>query len=147
MRSLPACLILTATLGSLIACAPATSTTTTTAADVPTREAEEARASRAPIGGVAPEGQLACRAHNLFDGDVELYLDWKGTEAHGQLLREAPSGMVTTTNVRAERHKGMVIADDTLSQDLVVHAATLREKNGKTYIRLGDARAPWTACE
>jgi hypothetical protein len=134
--------------GVFVACAPTqTASTTTTAADLPSPSRSDAPSTREAADADGPEGQLACKSRSMAEGKAELYLDWNGSSARGTLRREAPSGMVSVQNIRAERYKGMVIADDTLSTDLVVHAATLREHNGKKYIRLGDYKQAWLACE
>jgi hypothetical protein len=124
--------------GAFVACAPAKpATTTLTSAELPApKEAEP-----------PPPGQLVCRASSIHDGTTELFLEWNGGAAKGTLRRTAPSGMVSQQNVRAERYKGMIVADDTLSTDLVVHAATVREHNGKPHIRLGESKQGWIACE
>jgi hypothetical protein len=135
-----------ASAGPLVACAsPNAGSTTLTAADVPASQAEPA-----PSPANAPEppvGQLVCRTKSPEIGTAELFLEWKGTGAKGTLRRVAPSGNVTVQNVRAERHKGAIIADETTSSDLAVHAATVRQHQGKQRIRLGDWKQPWTVCE
>jgi len=88
-----------------------------------------------------------CRTKTSAEGTTELFLDWNGAAAKGVLRRTAPSGNVTLTNVRAERYNGQIIADDTQSTDLVVHAAAVREQGGKRLIRLGDWKQAWSACE
>lgn len=90
--------------------------------------------------------EVACRTRSIHQGTTELVLRWEGTTAKGMLQRTAPSGNVTTTNVRAERHDGMIIADDVFETDLVSHAAVVRVDHGKRYMRT-DASSPWLACE
>ena len=125
---------------ALVACAPprTESTTTLTAAEV----APAAKEAPPP-----PDGQLVCRSTSVAEGTTELYLEWKGSAAKGTLRRVAPSGETHVQKVQAERYKGMIVADDTLSTDLAIHAATIREHNGKQRIRLGDAKQGWSVCE
>jgi hypothetical protein len=130
---------------ALVACASPAAPTTLTAADISTPSAREAAKDATP--GAAAEGQLVCRTKSSAEGTTELFLEWKGTEAKGSLRRTAPSGNVTTQNVHAERYKGMIIADDTSATDLVIHAATVADHNGKQHIRLGDWKSGWAACE
>src|SRR5262245_4808872 len=98
--------------GSLIACAPRTATTTTTAADVSIPASrKEAGAHEKRAAQEAADGQLECRTKSNAEGTTELYLDWNGSSARGTLRHVAPSGNVSLQNVRAERHKGAIIAD------------------------------------
>jgi hypothetical protein len=122
-----------------VACAPATtsSTATTTAADVPVE-----REAANPPKPQAPPGRLLCRAKTA-EGSVELYSE--GSD--GTLRRVVPNGDVETKSVHLEHVRSMVIADERNSTDLAVHAATIREKNGKQFIRLGDWNQPWAGCE
>jgi hypothetical protein len=75
---------------------------------------------------------------------TELFLEWKGDEASGVLRETAPSGMVHQKKVRAERHRGLVVADDINEKDLVVHAAVVAERNGKKVMKVEDA---WSSCQ
>ena len=86
---------------------------------------------------------VACRTKNA-EGENRLVLQWDGATAKGTLQHVGLSGNVTTTNVRAERHDGMIIADDVFQQDLVSHAAVISVKNGKKYMRTDKV---WLACE
>ena len=86
---------------------------------------------------------VACRT-KASDGTTQLVLRWEGSSAKGTLEHVGLSGNVTTTNVRAERHDGMIIADDVFQQDLVSHAAVISVKNGKKYMR---TESVWLACE
>ena len=142
---------------SAVACAPAqTGTTSITAADV-----EASSAPTAPPPPVAKEsspavspasteekvaGQVVCRTSGP-SGTAELVLSWDGTAARGSLELVGPSGHTTTQRVRAERYKGMIIADELSQLDLVTHAAVVTEKDGKKYMRVGDDKQPWVACE
>jgi hypothetical protein len=129
--------------GAFVACAPGSAATTVTAADVPAAPASREAAA-------APEalpGKLVCRTTSIQEGTTELFLDWNGTSAKGFLRHIAPSGNTTIKNVKAERYKGMIIADDTLNVDLVVHAATIAEYEGKPHMRLGDYKQSWAKCE
>lgn len=128
-----------------VACAApnAVSTTETTSAEIPAAR----ESGRAPIAGERPAGQLVCRASSIHEGSIEVYLDWKGTSASGTLRRKTLAGNVVEQKLHAERMKGAIIADDVESQDLVVHAAMIREHKGHTYVRLGDWKQGWTACE
>ena len=74
---------------------------------------------------------------------TELFLD--GSKA--QLRRVAPSGVTEVKVLTATRDSGMLIADTPGEMDLVVHAAAVREMNGKKYMRLGGYSEPWTPCE
>jgi len=121
-----------------------------TSADVTAKEAP----SNAPSDGEAaptiaeerPAGELVCRIDGP-EGKAELYLDWKKSSATGVLRIVAPSGNVTEHKVEAERYQGMIIADDIHSRDLVVHAATVRDHEGKRYMRIGEWSQSWTACQ
>lgn len=92
----------------------------------------------------APAANLVCRAVSDTGKKVELFLDWEGSEAHGVLRETAPSGMVYEKKVRAERQRGVIIADDIYEQDLVVHAALVAERAGKKQIKVEDK---WTTCQ
>lgn len=129
--------------GAFVACAPTTSATTVTAADVAAPASREAT----PAAADASFGSLVCRTKSIQEGTTELYLSWDGPSARGVLRRIAPSGNETVQNVKAERFKGLIIADDTMTVDLVVHAATIAQHEGKPHIRLGDWKQPWAACE
>lgn len=101
----------------------------------------------AAAGGAAedrPAGNLVCRVINDAGSKAELFLQWEGNEAHGVLREIAPSGMVHEKKVRAERHRGMVIADDIFEKDLVVHAAVVAERGGKKVMKVDDA---WSTCQ
>jgi hypothetical protein len=123
------------------ACAPSTSSARLTAADVPS----------APVSREStPDphaGKLVCRTNSIQTGTAELFLDWNGTSARGTLRKVAPSGETSIQNVRAERYNGIIIADDMLTSDLVVHAAMVAEHKGKTHMRLGDWKQSWAVCE
>jgi hypothetical protein len=94
-----------------------------------------------------PVGQLVCKTKTQSDGTSELFLTWDGDSGKGVLRRSAPSGMVYLLPVRAERASGTIVADDPAETDLVVHAALVREANGKQLMRLGDGSGTWSACE
>jgi hypothetical protein len=148
-------------LGSaLVACAgPRAGMTTTTASPVAQEETHEAQdvlptsAREAPAAAVtaaeAPAtGDLVCRSKDAFGVSSELYITWSGKEGKGVLKQIAPSGMETETRIRAEREGNLLFADDVKSEpDLLVHTATVGKRDGKSFIRLGDMKAPWTACE
>jgi hypothetical protein len=89
-------------------------------------------------------GDLVCRASNSDGSETELYLKWDGNEAEGVLRETAPSGMVHQKNVRAERHKNLVVADDVYEKDVTTHAAVLAERAGKKVIKVQDA---WSNCQ
>jgi hypothetical protein len=128
---------------ALGACAaPASQTTVTSAAVSSPTVAPAAKEAEKTAAG---PGQLACHAESRDDGTTELFLDWAGSTAKGVLRRTAPSGNVTEQTVRAERYKGLIIADDVLATDLAVHAATLVEVGGKKRIRVGET-AIWAEC-
>jgi hypothetical protein len=86
---------------------------------------------------------VVCRTKNA-EGTNQLVLHWDGNSAKGTLEHKGQSGNVTTTKVRAERHEGLIIADDVFQQDLVSHAAVISVKNGKKYMR---TESVWLACE
>jgi hypothetical protein len=145
--------------GAMVACAPpakepaapSSSSATLTSGEVndappAAREAQPTANDSKPAPASGP-GQLVCRTTNSNDGTTELFLEWSGTSAKGLLRRTAPSGMVHEQNVRAERYKGAIVADDVNSTDLVVHAATVAEHNGKQHIRLGEAGGGWVRCD
>lgn len=132
---------------SVAACASqnAVSTTEITSAEMPAAR----ESGPGAIGGERPAGQLVCRASSIHEGTIEVYLDWgaKGGGASGTLKRKALSGEVSEQKLHAEHMKGAIVADDVMSQDLVVHAAMLKEHKGRTYVRLGDWKQGWTPCE
>ncbi len=97
--------------------------------------------------GDTPAGQLACRTNSIHNGTSELYLDWHGQAATGVLRRIAPSGMVYVDRVRAERYNGAIIVDPPESLDLMDHAAVIGRQNGKQFMRVGDTRQAWVACD
>lgn len=133
---------------ALVACAPSqTPPSMVIAANVPNVAPSAPSAVVESEAPPLPAGQLACRTKTVAEGTAELFLEWSGTSATGVLRRVAPSGEVYLQPVRAERVKGTIIADDPASSDLVVHAATIHEQDGKRYIRLGDYRQSWSACE
>lgn len=150
-----------AALAGAVACAPAQRAPTVSAAEITSGPvAESTPAASAPAEtspsepaaaptptSEAPSAQLACRTKSATLGTSELLLDWQGGAAKGTLHRTAPSGNVTDVAVRAERYNGMIVADDVHQTDLVVHAAVVTEKDGKKYMRLGDANQTWLACE
>jgi hypothetical protein len=89
------------------------------------------------------EANVACRTHSN-NGTMELALKWDGSNAKGTLLQTAPSGNVTTTQVKAERADGLIVADDVFSSDLATHAAVIKVASGKKYMRTDSS---WLACE
>lgn len=121
----------------------AVGTTETTSAELPAAR----ESGSGPIVGERPAGQLVCRATSIHEGTIEVYLDWKGTSASGTLRRKSLAGDISEQKLNAERIKGAIVADDVMSQDLVVHAAMLREHKGHTYVRLGDWKQGWTPCD
>ena len=123
----------------------AVGTTETTSAEMPVAR----ESGSGPIAGTKPEGQLVCRATSIHEGTIEVYLDWtaKGGGASGTLRRKTLAGNIHEQKLHAEKMKGAIVADDVMSQDLVVHAAMLREHKGHTYIRLGDWKQGWTPCD
>ena len=123
--------------------ANAVGTTETTSAEIPTAR----ESGPGAIPGERPAGQLVCRATSIHQGTIEVYLDWKGTSASGTLRRKMLSGNITEQKLHAEHVKGAIVADDVMSQDLVVHAAMIREHKGHTYVRLGDWKQGWTPCD
>ena len=136
---------------AFVGCAPNAGSTTITAADVasatPPGETQSATAAGAAAPSELPAGQLVCRTQSRVEGTSELFLDWTGETATGSLRRVAPSGMVYVQPVRAERAGGMMIVDATCETDLVVHAAIVRQDNGKQLMRVGDGNQSWWACE
>jgi hypothetical protein len=100
----------------------------------------------ARAGATEPADEIVCRAKSSSEGTFELALHWQGSAAKGSLRQIAPSGNVTTQTVHAERHDGMIIADDIHEKDLVVHAAVVQSQHGKNYMRTGSDR-PWLVCE
>jgi hypothetical protein len=139
---------------ALAACArPPASAPTTTAADLAATPGESTPAPREATG--APEadrsenadaGQLVCKTSGIF-GTSELFLEWNGTAAKGLLRRVAPSGMAYRQRVQAERANGMIVVDDAGETDLAVHAAVVRQVDGKQHMRLGDGPGAWSACQ
>lgn len=110
--------------------------------------AREAPAAAAATADTSAPGQLVCRAKDAFGVSSALYITWSGKEGKGVLRQTAPSGMETETNIRAEREGSLLFADDVKSEpDLLAHTATVGTRDGKTFMRLGDMKAPWTACE
>ena len=93
------------------------------------------------------QGQSTCRTRSTADGTTNLVLTWDGGKAKGSLEHVAPSGNATSQRVRAERYNGMIIADDVGETDLVSHAAVVAEKGGKRFMRVGDDKQPWLACQ
>lgn len=91
-----------------------------------------------------PAGELVCRAVRAGGGATELFLEWNGNEARGELREIAPSGMVHHNRVRAERHQGFVIVDDVHEEDLAVHTAVVGVRDGKKVMKIADA---WTSCQ
>jgi hypothetical protein len=129
--------------GTFVACAPPkTVSTTVTAADVPDPVIKEASTD-------PPPGQLACRTKTPVDGTIELFLDWSGTNAKGLLRRVANSGELYMQKVKAERFKTLIVVDALTSTttDLTAHTAIVGEQNGKKYLRLGEWKEQWSACE
>lgn len=123
--------------------------TTVTAAEVPSSlpppappEAREAEPEAKPE---APPGDLTCRTKTDAGETSALYVEWKGNEGMGTLVRVAPSGMTYRKRVTTERDERVVIADDINQVDLVAHAAMLAKKDGKQYMRLADGE--WRLCE
>lgn len=98
----------------------------------------------ASASGPSTSDGVACRTHSTADGMTELSLKWEGDSAKGTLSHTGASGNVTTVTVHAERHDGMIIADDVFQTDLVSHAAVIRVQNGKKYMR---TESTWLACE
>jgi hypothetical protein len=136
--------------GGATACAPSP------AAPAATTAAELRAAADAPILAAGtkdvddverPVGQLVCTTKNGPDGMSELYLEWNGASATGVLRRTVPSGMVYLQRIQAERSSGMIVVDDARETDLVVHAAVVRQENGKQLMRIGDATThSWATC-
>lgn len=151
MKSQNLCLTVFVALaaGAFVACAPPpTASTAITAAEVSRPSPAEAPpVAEAVEASEVPAGQLACRTKSRVDGTSELYLEWNGGVAKGVLRRAAPSGMVYVQRVQAERSNGMIVADDAGETDLVVHAAVVRQENGKQLMRLGDGTQSWSICE
>lgn len=144
--------------GAFVACAPArTGSTTVTAAAVASPEQPEPReaasripatseiadAAEAPSADPSPPGELACRTKDPFGVVTELFVD--GTNAY--LRTVAPSGNIALQKLHAVRRDATIIADDPNETDLVVHAAVVHKEGGKTYLRLGDYRQPWSTCQ
>lgn len=130
----------------------------TTAADVADAKApseapaaKAARAATAPQSGAGDaltEGELVCKATDAFGVTSELRIAWKGREGEGVLRQVAPSGMGSDTRVRAEREGDVIFADDVRTEpDLLLHTASVTRKDGKAYLRVGDAKQAWTRCE
>lgn len=146
--------------GAFIACAPPrTLSATVTAADVSdpvTKESSAVTPADTSDGVVKaaatsdnPTGQLACRTKTPVDGTIELFLEWKGTDGKGVLRRVANSGELYLKKVRAERAKTLIVVDDLAATtvDLTAHTAIVGEQSGKRYIRLGEWKDQWSACE
>lgn len=121
----------------------AVGTTEVTSAEMPSAR----ESGPGAIPGDKPAGQLVCRATSIHEGVIEVFLDWKGTGASGTLRRKSVAGDISEVKLHAERMKGAIVADDVMSQDLVVHAAMIREHKGHTYVRLGDWKQGWTPCD
>lgn len=110
-------------------------------------QGDEATASPEPASTSSdadPPGDLVCRAVRAGGGSNELFLEWHGDEARGELRESAPSGMVHHNKVRAERHQGLVVVDDLNEQDLAVHTAVVAERGGKKVMKVADA---WSSCQ
>jgi hypothetical protein len=90
----------------------------------------------------APAGTLACRSRDAFGVVTNVYLEGET----GTLQRLTPSGMTEEERLRFERSGGALIGDRATSEDLTVHAVTLRDADGKKYVRLGDSKQGWSAC-
>ena len=139
-------------LASLVACAPArppSSSAEAAGSEEPrgneTTETESTTAT--PATADAPAADLACRAASS-DGKAELWLSWSGAEATGVLRTIGPSGAITDTRVRAERHKSAIIADEIAERDLATHLATVVTENGKRRMRIVEMGQPrWAACD
>lgn len=151
---------------SLVACASSRAGTTTThsavdvaqepsagsEADAPvareaTPEATEAK-PEAKAEAKNDAGELVCRAKDAFGSTSELFVTWNGKEGTGLLRSVGQSGEVHELRVKTEREGTLMFADDARTDpDLLVHAATVGKRDGKTYMRLGDMKAPWTPCE
>ena len=132
------------------------STTSMTAADVPSSESSSrtedvaAPASReaSNASGATREelpGQLVCKTSNRDLGVQELRLEWNGTEAHGTIRTIAPSGETTVQRVTAEKYRGMIVIDEPGNVDLAVHAAIVAPSNGKQAMRVGSGM--FATCE
>ena len=136
---------------ALVACASRdakpVSTVTTSAEVPPSTPVEEAKPE--PKAAEVPSGPAAtCRIKGEFGEVTELFLDWKGDEATGQIKTTAQSGEVHVQRLRAQRADGLIVADDVAEpEDLVAHAALVKDHHGKRYIRLGSWNAPWKQCE
>lgn len=150
MRLLVSLLTASALVSSVLACAPtkpAASTTSTTSAEYAGTGGENAAAREEAAAADGSVGQLVCQTSSKTDGTLELRLDWKGTTAAGTLRRVAPSGAVTEQRVTAEQFEGKIVADDIWSKDVAVHAAVVRQLNGKKQITVGDAAQGWKTCD
>lgn len=136
---------------ALAACAEARpAPTTVTAADVKASEpvAEATPAAKEAEPAPAPPSESAvCRTKRPGGGTTELVLEWSGDEAKGFLRTTGASGNVTIQKVRAQKHKGMIVADDPNAADLVDHAALVRAQDGKQYMLLSDHEQIWSVCE
>jgi len=143
-----------AAVAALAACAGRPPEVPTQASQEPPAEREAASAdgpaSTSPSSSSSsssdghPPGDLVCRAVSNVGSATELFLEWNGNEARGVLRETAPSGMVHDQRVRAQRHQGLVIADDIHTTDLVDHAAVVADRNGKKAIKVGDS---WSSCQ
>lgn len=146
---------------ALVACASRDAkpvSTVTTSAEVPSAEVapapapaptEEAKPEVKAAAAEVPAGPAAtCRLKGEFGESIELFLDWKGDEATGQIKTTAQSGEVHVQRLRAQRADGLIVADDVAEpEDLVAHAALVKDHHGKRYIRLGAWNAPWKQCD
>lgn len=107
-------------------------------------ERHEAEAAPSSTPAAAPvEGQLVCKTKDAFGVVTELYAEGdKGT-----LRSLAPSGNVEEKRLKIERLGNVIFADEPSSEDLAVHAVTLRHAEGKTFLRQGDWNQAWSACQ
>ena len=113
------------------------------AAEAPPPAAEEQSAR-----SITGDGELVCRTKDAFGMVSELRVVWAGKQGTGVLRQTAPSGMTSELRVRAEREGDVLFADDLRAEpDLLVHAASVTRRDGKSHIRLGDAKQSWSPCE
>ena len=139
-----ATLILGTLMAAMLAGCAGTSTTRSAAA-ASSHGTLEARATNDGYGTDAtPAGALACKTRDAFGVVTEVYLEGRGRT--GTLRRITPSGMNEEESLRFERSGGALIGDRPTSDDLAVHAVTIREAEGKKYLRLGDRKQSWSAC-
>jgi hypothetical protein len=136
----------------LMGCAAKTnsaSTTSMTAADMPSTKSEtvDAPAAREASHAKLEElpGQLVCKTSNRDDGTRELRLEWTGSSATGTIRTIAPSGETTVQHIKAERYRGMIVVDEPGQEDLVMHAAVVAPSNGKQAMRVGSGM--YASCE